>query len=588
MMPAMQILTAARKAVPAVDYALGAAGVAAASAIIVGLLGYTRTAWIVFGGTLIAMVLLFAFARLVAAQSPTITLAGVVLLWAITVFFCVFLIFTVTAFAFLWPDPWADFIGVHKPSNVTDARHGPNPRLDHIAVVPFRNVNQEKSIDQLSREMPIALVSELTRRSSLFVVPFCSSERLGATAARDVGRALNVGAMVDGSYWLSGQRLDVQVHLIDANRDYILWSWSFDDARSRISDLVEEMVRKIASVLNASFESTADPRHPRTRNPDAYESYLHGLVADLEITEENNRVAINSFERAVSLDPGFSEAHAALADALVTHYWWNFSNDASWVSRAETSARRALQLNPRLAEAHYALGCSLEAKGKRLEAAREYFVSVRAGPRCVPALSSAARYYFYMADFGQALTTLDTIANIDPTVNVHVRRAMCLYFSGDLRGSLRDNEKAEKRAQGVDQLTLVAFTYVWLKEFTSAERVLDRLEREHPGAFSIAEVRAWLYTARGQLPLAEEQIKQMMAGGQSRFGIVDEIATLYALQGNGEQAITWLERAVAMGAPNYAWYNSDFFSVLRGNPRYQSVLKRLNGEYQTLRESPPQ
>jgi Concanavalin A-like lectin/glucanases superfamily len=106
------IINAARQAVPAVDYALGVAGVAAAGAIIGGLLGYTRVSIIVLGGILVAMILLFAFARLVAAQSASVTLAGVVLLWAVIIFFVCFLVFTVTAVAAQVPLAWAKIIGV--------------------------------------------------------------------------------------------------------------------------------------------------------------------------------------------------------------------------------------------------------------------------------------------------------------------------------------------------------------------------------------------------------------------------------------------------------------------------------------------
>jgi tetratricopeptide (TPR) repeat protein len=110
------ILHAARQAVPAVDYALGAAGVAAAGAVITGLLGNGRAAIIILGGTLIAMLLLFGFARLVAAQSSSATLAGVVLLWAVIGFFCTFLIFTITAVAFRWPPAWAATLGFDAPA----------------------------------------------------------------------------------------------------------------------------------------------------------------------------------------------------------------------------------------------------------------------------------------------------------------------------------------------------------------------------------------------------------------------------------------------------------------------------------------
>jgi hypothetical protein len=110
----MEILNAARRAVPAVDYALGAAGVAAAGAIVIGLLGKGRASIIIVGGMLVAMMLLFVFARLVSSQNPAITNAGVVLLWVITLFFSTFLVFTTTAVAFEWPSAWAAVLGLER------------------------------------------------------------------------------------------------------------------------------------------------------------------------------------------------------------------------------------------------------------------------------------------------------------------------------------------------------------------------------------------------------------------------------------------------------------------------------------------
>ena len=108
----MSVLDAARKAVPAVDYALGAAGVAAAGAIVVAFLGNGRGAIIIFGGMLVAMILLFVFSRLLTAQNAQIIQAAVALMWMVVVFFGIFLLFTTTAFALHWPLAWAQVLGI--------------------------------------------------------------------------------------------------------------------------------------------------------------------------------------------------------------------------------------------------------------------------------------------------------------------------------------------------------------------------------------------------------------------------------------------------------------------------------------------
>ncbi|MET4699278.1 hypothetical protein ABIE65_002308 [Constrictibacter sp. MBR-5] len=105
------VLRAAIRQVPAVKYALGIAGIAAAGAIITRLLGYDKASIIIIGVIFIAMILLYAFSGLIASRKTSTTMPGIILLYAVIFFFCTFLFFTVTAFAFQWPSAWAQFIG---------------------------------------------------------------------------------------------------------------------------------------------------------------------------------------------------------------------------------------------------------------------------------------------------------------------------------------------------------------------------------------------------------------------------------------------------------------------------------------------
>lgn len=108
----LQVLNLARRAVPAVNYALGIAGIAAAGAIITIFLGWTKAGIVLIALIFVGMVLLFAFSQLIAAKSRAIQAAGTVLLWAVLLFFVIFLVFTVTAFGTGQPSLWAKFLGI--------------------------------------------------------------------------------------------------------------------------------------------------------------------------------------------------------------------------------------------------------------------------------------------------------------------------------------------------------------------------------------------------------------------------------------------------------------------------------------------
>ena len=111
-MDALKILNEARKAVPAVKYALAVAGIAAAASIVSALVGQGRTALLLVGLVFVGMILVFLFSTLVASNSRSVQIAGEVLLWAVLLFFITFLALTVSAFLINSPPAWVRFLGI--------------------------------------------------------------------------------------------------------------------------------------------------------------------------------------------------------------------------------------------------------------------------------------------------------------------------------------------------------------------------------------------------------------------------------------------------------------------------------------------
>jgi hypothetical protein len=126
----LKVLCSARQAVPAVDYALGVAGIAAAAALVTAFIGSTRTTLIILGAMLIAMILLFVFARLVAARNRTTVRAGVFLLCSVVAFFCAFLLFTITAVAISWPPAWVSVLGLPAVVKGSESQSGKSLGID--------------------------------------------------------------------------------------------------------------------------------------------------------------------------------------------------------------------------------------------------------------------------------------------------------------------------------------------------------------------------------------------------------------------------------------------------------------------------
>ncbi|MEO7971662.1 MAG: adenylate/guanylate cyclase domain-containing protein [bacterium] len=453
-----------------------------------------------------------------------------------------------------------------------------------LAVMPFRNLKNDDQVQYLSGALPQELNTQFQTLGTVIVRPYSSVQQYQGKDwnIATVAQELQVNTIITGSFMRDGDNLRVNVEIVDARRNRQLWAQLFPGAVGDVLQLLDQVSHKVASALRLRMRSDEQAFRYGTQDARAYDLYLRGLFLQQEIKQENNLAAIDVLEQAVALDANFARAHAALADAYATHYWWNFSNDTVWLDKAEGSARRALSIDSNLAEAHFALAHALEGKGKRADFLRENLASLRANHRYLPALVNFARYSFYMGDFDRALTVLDRIAEIDPTQNVQMRKAVYLYFAGQLPSSRFQNQKAEQRAQGVDELTQIGTTYVWLGELDSAERVVKRLEQLQPGYSGAAEIRASLFTARGQVAEARNEMEKFALRRRTSWGIAQLTAALYATQGDSEQALAELEKAVALGGPSYAWFKSDTFRSLRGNPRYEATLKKLADEYQPL------
>jgi hypothetical protein len=138
------ILQQAIRAVPSVKYALGVAGVASAGALVIRLVGYDRASIIIIGGTFVAMILLYVFSAMVASKSHSTVLPGIILLYMVIFFFCSFLLFTVTAFAFNWPPAWLAFIGPSASNHVTKTANRPAGQITELPHPPITPTERDQ------------------------------------------------------------------------------------------------------------------------------------------------------------------------------------------------------------------------------------------------------------------------------------------------------------------------------------------------------------------------------------------------------------------------------------------------------------
>ena len=230
-----------------------------------------------------------------------------------------------------------------------------------IAVLPLDNYSADSTQEYFAEGMTDELTSDLASISQLRVTSRGSAMQFkgrNRPPTPEIGKALNVDAIVEGSVNRSGDRVRITAQLIDARADRHLWSQTFERKSSDVLALQAELASAIASAINVRLTPGEQSRLSAAPsiNPDAHDAYLKGRFFFNRPSDENLQKAIAQFDAAVKLSPTFAPAYSGLSDA----YTWAAFNEGfiravDAKPKAKATAERAVQLDSLSAEAHTSL-----------------------------------------------------------------------------------------------------------------------------------------------------------------------------------------------------------------------------------------
>jgi eukaryotic-like serine/threonine-protein kinase len=236
------------------------------------------------------------------------------------------------------------------------------PSIESLAVLPLDNLSGDPNQEVFTNGMTEALITELSKIKTLktvisrmSVMPYKGTQK----PPRQVAGELGVDALIEGSALRQGDRVRIDVKVIDGATAAALWADSFEREYKDILALHRDVARAIAQEVKAALspEEAATLIKTPTVSPEAYDYYLRGIEYGFQGTREQDiRIAIQMFEKAIELDPGFAPAHALLSIGHSGMYWLYYDRTALRVSLAKSAVEKALQLQSDLAEAHRALG----------------------------------------------------------------------------------------------------------------------------------------------------------------------------------------------------------------------------------------
>src|SRR5882762_9744382 len=233
-----------------------------------------------------------------------------------------------------------------------------------IAVLPFENLSDEKDNAYFADGMQDDILTNLSKIGDLKVISRTSVNSYRDNAgrnARDIGKALGVATLLEGSVRRVGNRVRVNVQLINADSDEHIWAEDYDRDLTDVFAIQTDLAQKIGSALQAKLSPNEKARldNRPTQNPDAYLLFVqaHDYANRAEMFHDTSLKAEPLFEQAIKLDPNFAAAFAGLS-RVESWLYHSFDPVPARREKARLNADEALRLQPNLPEGHLALGFS--------------------------------------------------------------------------------------------------------------------------------------------------------------------------------------------------------------------------------------
>ena len=462
----------------------------------------------------------------------------------------------------------------NKPAEPADGRQS-------VAVIPFVNMSDDETNEYFSDGISEELLNVLVRIKSLRVPSRTSSFTFKGSDQNlvDIGQALNVDHVLEGSVRKAGNRIRVTAQLIEVASDTHLWSETYTRELDDIFAVQDEIAQAIVEALKLTL-TVADNQNLNahsTTNVDAYNKYLLGRHLWNQRTSESLLAAAKALREAVEIDPEYDQAWAALADTYVLIPEYRAGSIKENIPLARQAVAKALAINPDSARALTTSGYYKSAYDYDWQGANsDYERAIRLEPGYATAHQWYGETLCYQGRLEEALYQLELAKTANP-LSVVVRHVSgyFLFWSGRLD---------EAEVHYMDALALGGQPLRWTihnldilntfrgdyDEARRRARQLAEMENFDPAA-DLARIDAIENPALKERAL--ELLRQRQDLGNGVFGK----ALQYALLEEYELSLEDLEKGFATGDPFAAQMNyMKIYDPIRDNPRFQAMLKEMN------------
>jgi TolB-like protein/tetratricopeptide (TPR) repeat protein len=451
-----------------------------------------------------------------------------------------------------------------------------------IAVLPFDNASRNADTEYLSDGISEALINSLTELQQLKVIARSTAFRYKGKQIdpQSVGRELNVRTVLMGVVRQVGDRLNVQVDLVDAMTGSQLWGQEYErklvDVVTVKQTLVREVTEKLKVKLTGEQQQRLTQRDPT--NPEAYQFYLRGRYYWEKRTAEKLTKAIGQFQLAADKDPTYALAYVGLSDSyvLLENYAGTPANES--LPKAKAFAARALQLDNSLAEAHTSLGYVYTNLWQWKEAEDKFKRAIELNPN-YPTVHHW--YSLYLLDVGrvaEAKAAINRAQELDPlSLIIGITVTYAYLGEGDAKFAIAQSKKVVELDPSFPRGH--EFRGLALLEARRYEEAIAELEK----AVELSGRERWPLhdlgfgcAISGRHTEAQAILKELLGRYEMGQAIGQDLAAVYAGLGDKDQAFAWLEKDFQTRSGLLPWIRwAPAFESLRSDPRYADLLRRM-------------
>lgn len=453
-----------------------------------------------------------------------------------------------------------------------------------LAVLPFDNPGGDASQAFFAAGVTEEIVAALGRVDGLRVIAASSSlsQRNSGQPPAEMARVLGVERLLEGSVAKRGGEITLTVRLLEGSTGQVIWSEEYARDAREIRAVYAAIAGEVpqAARVSVNAEDRGHFANVRAVDPDVYEAYLKGRYYWNQRTANSLHAAVAKFEAAVTLDPSYAPAYAALADCynLLGTVMVAGGSPRHWRPKAREAAIKALQIEPDLGEAHATLGYVSHYDWEWADAEKSLRRAIALNPSNALARIWYANLLSSLRRLDEAMEQALIARELDPLSMIVATNVGWVYH----RAGRHPEAIAEyERALRLDPTYLQAHmrqadSYIELRRFDeaiAAAEAVVQLSQRNPVDVLLLE-RTKLLAGRSND--FDRHLSAIIAGASTTYASPAMIANALFAAGRTDEGFQWLERAYQERANNIAYLAVEpHYNRVRDDPRFQQILRRI-------------